>query len=466
MFSVTLELCFPTVALPAKPSRRQALPLVLFVLQLLSQSACARPVAAGVRAGVLTRLFPSATELLSTPLVPASFTQKRQAALRWRKAQARSTVQRAQREIEALESLPSLPDALDGDAAAELVARRARIAELRREAGVAEGRIILLRTRQHQMGIRSRLGWFGDGARFLETFLATEERSARVLLSLLARQRDPWNLVREDTASLLRLGSQPALLAGYMSLRDADLLAPHAAAIAARAAKLERYAPGILLAVDGHLGAIEPHLDAILERLDQIEPHLPFVLKHLDTLAPHCGALLKHIDALLLYADDGGKYLEPLLPYVPRFAPLLDQLGPHLALLRPHMRRLLPHMPVVAPSAHRYARQLAVSGNADVLLYYFGWVLRIRPLGAFVLRLPFMPRLAAFLATRLWRRPVRGRTCDYYCDWEGCDLAAFTSEKSAASSGAYCSGLWADSYESKRQRIRATSALLRRIRET
>ena len=62
---------------------------------------------------------------------------------------------------------------------------------------------------------------------------------------------------------------------------------------------------------------------------------------------------------------------------MPRFAPLLDQLGPHLALLRPHMRALLPHMPVIAPSAYKYARQLTVSANADILLYYFGWVLRI-----------------------------------------------------------------------------------------
>ena len=111
---------------------------------------------------------------------------------------------------------------------------------------------------------------------------------------------------------------QPQLVAGYIGLRDAERLAPHAAAIAARITKLERYAPGILLAVDGHLGAIEPHLDDILERLDEIEPHLDFILRHLDVLAPHCGPLLKHLDALLLYCDDGGKYLEPLLPCVPR----------------------------------------------------------------------------------------------------------------------------------------------------
>ena len=73
------------------------------------------------------------------------------------------------------------------------------------------------------------------------------------------------------------------------------------------------------------------------------------------------------------------------------------------------MKHLLPHMPVVAPSAHRFARQLSVSANADVLLFYFGWLLRIPLLGRLVLRLPVMPRLAAYLATRLPSRLVRGK---------------------------------------------------------
>jgi len=267
--------------------------------------------------------------------------------------------------------------------------------------------------------------------------------------------------VREDTFSLLRLGSNASLVAGYASLRNAERLAPHAAAIAARAAKLERYAPGILVAVDGHLAEVEPHLDEILERLDEIEPHLPFVLRHLDLLAPHCGALLKHIDALLLYADDGGKYLDPLLPYVPRFVPLLDSLGPHLALLRPHMSKVLPHMPVIAPTAHRFARQLDVSANADILIFYFGWVLRVPWLGRSVLRLPFMPRLASFLAKRLPRRLARGRTCDYICDWSDCDVTAYTSEMAALNARDGCGR----SFDGKRQRIRATSAVIRRMRE-
>jgi hypothetical protein len=195
---------------------------------------------------------------------------------------------------------------------------------------------------------------------------------------------------------------------------------------------------------------------------------MAFVLANLDILAPHCGQLLKHIDALLLYADDGGKYLDPLLPYVPRFAPQLDTLGPHLALLRPHMSKLLPHMPVVAPSAHKYANQLSVSADADILLFYFGWVLRIRPLARVVLNLPFMPRLAAFLCRRLPRRPVRGPTCRYACEWDECDVEAFTSEQIAAVASktvdTYCADKWEETYDQRRERVRSTSALLRRMR--
>ena len=451
-------------------------------------------VPAGARAGVIGTLFPSvAPWLASAGIAPVSFTQKKQAALRWRTAQARSAVDRSQREIQALQARYA-PGFLSD---VQEQARVARIAELRKEAGLAESRIILLKEKQRSLGLPSRRGMYGDLARFAETFLAGEERSARVLLSLLSKQRDPWDLIRQDTVSLLRLGRNTTLVAGYARLRDMPRLAPHAAAIAGRISLLERYAPGILLAVDGHLDAVEPHLDQILDRLDSIEPHLPFVLQHLDVLAPHCGALIKHVDALLLYADDGGKYLELLLPYVPLFAPQLDALGPHLALLRPHMRRMLPHMPVIAPSAHRFASQLTVSVNADVLLFYFGWVLRIPRLGGWVLRLPFLPRLAggrsalsplclvgglpllrpkqvrlpsplclaALLCKWLPSRPVRGRTCDYICDWEGCDIDAFTTEQAARASAEYCADTWRDSFSDKRRRLRATTAVLRRMKQ-
>ena len=216
--------------------------------------------AAGARAGVIGRLFPmlKGTERV---LRAGTFSEKRRAALRWRVAQSRASVDRATREVEALEALDAPLTEVEAEA------RGARIAELRREAGVAESRIILLKAKQRQLGFESRKGWVGEASRSAEKFLAGEERSARVLLSQLAKVRDPWALVRQDTVSLLRLGSSPELVRGYAQLQGAPRLAPHAAAIAARATKLERYAPGILLAVDGHLDYIEPHLDQILEKV-------------------------------------------------------------------------------------------------------------------------------------------------------------------------------------------------------
>ena len=54
----------------------------------------------------------------------------------------------------------------------------------------------------------------------------------------------------------------------------------------------------------------------------------------------------------------------------------LDTLGPHLALLRPHMPLLLPHMPVIARNVDAFIPFVSVSANADILLHYFGWLLR------------------------------------------------------------------------------------------
>lgn len=48
--------------------------------------------------------------------------------------------------------------------------------------------------------------------------------------------------------------------------------------------------------------------------------------------------------------------------------------------------------------------------------------------------------------------------------WEGCDVAGYTTELSAQVADQYCSGKWGESYGRKRERIRGTSALLRRVR--
>jgi len=182
------------------------------------------------------------------------------------------------------------------------------------------------------------------------------------------------------------------------------------------------------------LPLVEPHLDTILERLDEIEPFMPFVLHNLIALAPYTGAILDHFDSLVLYGDEGGKYLEVLLPFLPTFAPLFDPLGPHLALLRPHLPQVLPHLAVIAPHAGRFAPHVAVSANADVLIWYFGWVLRIKYLNHFVMGLPFLPRLANFLLRYLPRRPVRGRTWDLVCDYDECDLTQYETTFTACRS--------------------------------
>ena len=205
---------------------------------------------AGARAGVIGQLFPAVAHQLQ-PLLRTPFKAKKQAALRWRTAQARSIVERCTREIKALETRAAIAP---GDAFAE-EARRARLGELRQEAGVTEGRILLLKARQRKLGLPPRNGWVGDTQRLVETWLATEERSARVLLSLLIKSRDPWDLIRQacnprctrslpprcprpasaahphpdpdpdpdqDTISLLRLGSNAALVAGYAQLPGMD----------------------------------------------------------------------------------------------------------------------------------------------------------------------------------------------------------------------------------------------------
>ena len=57
----------------------------------------------------------------------------------------------------------------------------------------------------------------------------------------------------------------------------------------------------------------------------------------------------------------------------------------------------------------------------DVLLFYFGWVLRV-PVLRRVIFLPGVPTAIATIARWLPRRPVRGRKGgSASCQWEGCD---------------------------------------------
>ena len=69
------------------------------------------------------------------------------------------------------------------------------------------------------------------------------------------------------------------------------------------------------------------------------------------------------------------------------------------------------------------------------MIFYFGWLLRIQilgfSLGRFIMSLPFLPRLASVLVRVLPRRPVRGYTCDYECDYSGCDVTQYEAALTA-----------------------------------
>ena len=68
----------------------------------------------------------------------------------------------------------------------------------------------------------------------------------------MRRKGDAWALVREDAASILRLGTNLSVSTGYMTLGGSAALLPHTAAIFARANKLESIAPGLLAVISEH----------------------------------------------------------------------------------------------------------------------------------------------------------------------------------------------------------------------
>ena len=214
---------------------------------------------------------------------------------------------------------------------------------------------------------------------------------------------------------------------------ETPALVAHVPAILTRLDKLEDHVAPILERVLNnrrHLASIEPYLGEILERFDDIEPHLPWILDNIDALAPYTGLLLQHIDELLLYAEaeehemeKGTKYdlAEQLLPHLEDYVSHLDVVGPHLPLLRPHVPLLLEHNRIAKISPHidrLFARgytDLSASANMDILLYYFGWSLRIPGLPRLFFALPWSPRIVSFFANRMPKRFVRGQCSDVSC---------------------------------------------------
>jgi len=244
-------------------------------------------------------------------------------------------------------------------------------------------------------------------------------------------------VARETFAGVRIVGSLLSNPSQLSQLVDPETpsLVPHVPAILARLDRLESHVTPILSRVlnnKQHLRSIEPYLDEILERFDDIEPHLPWILDHIDTLAPYTGLLLKHIDELLLYAevdeyeagDDNYAFAEQLLPYLEVYVSQLDLVGPHLPLLRPHLPLLLKHNRIKILSPHVGAlfakgyTDLSASANMDVLLFYFGWALRI-PLVPRCFFALAPPATVSFLANRMPKRLVRGRCCDVTCFVDG-----------------------------------------------
>ena len=243
-----------------------------------------------------------------------------------------------------------------------------------------------------------------------------------------------WQYIGHELEAAIRIGqnlvSKPEQIS-YLVDPQTPTLITHVPAILARLDKLEIHVTPILERVLNnrqHLASIEPYLDEILERFDDIEPHLTWILDNIDTLAPYTGLLLKHIDALLLYAevddeiekkqgndgeDDSYSLANQLLPYLEYYVSKLDVIGPHLVYLRPHVPLLLKRNRIARVSPHidklfaRGYNNLGASANLDILIFWFGWCLRIPGLPRLFFALPFSPRLVTFLANRLPKKFAR-----------------------------------------------------------
>ncbi|EED94527.1 predicted protein [Thalassiosira pseudonana CCMP1335] len=221
-------------------------------------------------------------------------------------------------------------------------------------------------------------------------------------------------VVKETSAGIRIVGSllsHPDQLSQLID-KETPTLIPHVPAILSRLDRLESHIAPILSRVlnnKQHLPTIEPYLPEILERFDDIEPHLPWILENIDVLAPYTGLLLKHIDELLLYAEvdeyeagDGNKdnyaFAEQLLPYLE----VIKILSPHVGVL-----------------FSKGYKDLSASANMDILLFYFGWALRIPFVPRLFFSFPGSPGMVSVLANKLPKRLVRGRCSDVTCYVDG-----------------------------------------------
>jgi len=101
-----------------------------------------------------------------------------------------------------------------------------------------------------------------------------------------------------------------------------------------------------------------------------------------------------------------ASYLPRLLPYVDFLVPRLDVLAPHLRLVHRHLPHILPYMDNLLPYIPLFASHPKASANADVLVGYLGWILRV-PVVPKILYIPKVPKLIAELSTVLPRKLIQ-----------------------------------------------------------
>lgn len=196
-------------------------------------------------------------------------------------------------------------------------------------------------------------------------------------------------------------------------------LVPHAPGIFCRADILEFHMAQILEKIFNNrrnMACIEPYLDEVFERFDDIEPQLPWLLENIDVLAPYTGLMMKHFDELLLYCHTDKECLElsnRILPFIGTYLANLDTLGPHLTLLRPHVHSLVKGNRIDKISPHieklfqRGYVNLNTSANMDVVLFWMGWMLHIPGFPTVLFNMPGCVTVMNLLAKYLPHRFVR-----------------------------------------------------------
>jgi len=234
-------------------------------------------------------------------------------------------------------------------------------------------------------------------------------RSLCVLVHTAWKNGDPVSFVYNQTGTAIRVAGETAASGELIRdvLPNAPTLLSCAPGLYAHASRLDRHLPQILSVLDGYLPLVEPHLDVLIERFDDIEPHLQFCLEHADVVVPHLNEIVEYLDDILFFARERELWLR-LEPLLPQLVERLPMLGPHLPNLRRHSELVTPFLPLLAPHCDRLAHFPPISQHADALVQYLGWALRVPGIHR-LLHLPGAGRALAWLAPRL---PSREKPLD------------------------------------------------------